>query len=308
MGFFKRVVEIDPRLDLKTLFYPSFVLPLIEVQDYTAVKLWGICRGLKIFKEGSRLVIEHSDKVCLDYADEVLGFWSIPRTFSVIDKGYREFAEALASMYSWLGIATSSRDDIEVFTSIFLSQNTDFHKNVVKWMRRILEKFGSVEATLDLGIDRISRDIGKSYQVLSLSQALRTYLTFRYSILQSSVEEAKKYLLKTRGIGPKTFYAYAVFVKKSTAYAPIDKNLVHFLNRFYTTSGIVSGLPRKDRCISYVCELCPTRYSCTHYRFRRVFGELSAWVQTVAYVHNKLMCRPGLCRGCSLKLLCKTTS
>lgn len=303
-----RVIEVNPKLSLRTLFYPSFLLPLIEVRDHKAIKLWGVCKGLTILKEGSRLIVEHEDRECLEYVDEILGFWSIPSMFSAIDERYKEFVEALASMYSWFGIATSSRDDLEIFSSIFLSQNTDFHTNVVRWMKKILEKFGSVEALLNLDTDKISMYVGRSYQVLNLPQILRTYVVYREVILRSDVEEAKGYILKMRGVGPKIFHAYAVFVKKSTSYAPIDKNLVSFLSRFSVTSTIVAGMPKKDKCIKYVCDLCPINLSCTHHRLRRVFGKLSAWIQTVAYVHNKLMCRHKLCRECSLKPLCKTVS
>lgn len=303
-----KVLQIDPKLDLGILLYPSFALPMFEVQGNKVVKLWGVCKGLTVYKKEVELIIEHNERECLDYAYEVLGFWSSSSKISQVVKKYSEFIKLLKSEYSWLGVATSSRDDIEIFTSIFLSQNTDFHTNVVKWVRTILKNYGSIEYILGMDKMRIVNEVSGSYQVLNLAQALKEYLRYRDTILRSDDEAAKKYLLKIEGVGPKVSHAYLMFVKKSTVYAPIDRNLISFLSKFEITSNIIANMPRKDMCIKHTCNTCPNNINCTYYRIRNAFGTFSAWVQTVAYVHNKFVCKRKLCNKCFLKWICNAKS
>lgn len=300
-----KVIKIDPRLNLSMLFYPSFILPMFEVRGDKAIKLWGACRGLTISKEDSKLAIKHDDRLCLDYVDEILGFWSTPNRLDVIENKYREFLELLVSGYSWFGIATSPLDDIEIFSSIFLSQNTDFHVNVVKWVRNIMEKYGSIEVLTNLKTADIVKHIGGSYQILNLVHALKQYLTYRNHLLEKNPEEVITYMLKIKGVGPKVSHAYLVFVRKSTIYAPIDRNLVSFLRNFDVTFDLVADVPKKGYCIKYSCVTCPINIGCTYYRVRNAFKAFAAWVQTVAYVHNKLMCKPKSCYRCFLNKLCR---
>jgi endonuclease III-like uncharacterized protein len=299
-----RILLVNPKFDLEILLYPSFANPLFHVQSNRIVKLWGVCKGLTIVKKGDELIAKHNDNECLNYVEEVLGIWSLHPKNSNIDEKYSEFVEMLRSEYSWLGIATSSIDDVEIFASIFLSQNTDFHTNVVKWIQIMLMKYGKLEHVINLDRIEIAKEISRSYQVLNLVNALEEYLKFRNRIIIGNDEDAKKLLLKIKGIGPKVSHAYLVFVKKSTIYAPIDRNLISFLSKFGVTSNIVAYLPRKTMCIRCTCNECPFKINCTYYRMRNAFGGYSAWIQTVAYVHTKLMCKLKRCSKCFLKLLC----
>lgn len=300
-----KVIEVDPKFNLYTLFYPSFILPIIKVHENKAVKLWGICKELVVSKKDSELVVKHEDKMCLDYADEILGLWSIPAKLGIIEKKYREFVEVLMTEYSWFGIATSSLDDIEVFSSIFLSQNTDFHINVVKWIRSIMEKYGSIEAIGSLKASDIIKNVSSSYQVLNLVHVLKEYLRYRELILKKNPEEAILYMLKIKGIGPKVSHAYLVFVRKSTIYAPIDRNFISFLRKFEATFNLIANAPKKDYCINYSCGVCPINTNCTYYRVRNAFNAFTAWIQSIAYVHNKIMCKHKFCNKCFLKKLCR---
>lgn len=302
------VFEVDPRLDLYMLIYPSFIFPLVDVSKDRIVKRWGVCKGLAIYKDGAKLIVEHKDAFCINYAKEILGLWSIPYITSVTNGKGVELVKVLINRYGWFGIATSSLDDVELFSAIFLSQNTDFHVNVVRWLQRCFKLYGSVEKILNIDEDRLAKDIGTSYQVLKLAQALKVYLSYRDRILKSDAEEAKRYLLQIKGVGPKICNAYILYVKKNTLYAPIDKNLIDFLSKFDSTLDIVADLPRKNMCLKYYCNMCPRKARCTYYIFRERFKELSGWMQTMAYVHNKLFCRHRLCKSCSLKFLCRVGS
>uniref|UniRef100_A0A7C2Z906 HhH-GPD domain-containing protein n=1 Tax=Ignisphaera aggregans TaxID=334771 RepID=A0A7C2Z906_9CREN len=299
-----KILKVDPRLDLWLLLYPSFILPLMDVERDKAVKRWGFCGGLVVKKFGSRIEVEHNSRQCLDYAEYILGFWYKPQSFTITDRKYRELVETLLNEYCWLGIATSPADDIEIFISIYLSQNTDFHRNVLRWVRSILEHYGSAENFVHRDIGDVARDIGKSYQLLNLVEGLRMYMDCREVALGMDDDMVKKCLFRIKGVGPKVFNAYMVYARRSLDYIPIDKNLKDFIKRFDATSSLVARDPIKSRCAKYRCGQCPQATFCTHYRLYSVFGRLGAWLQTVAYVHNKLVCRRGMCRECFLKHLC----
>ncbi|MEM4513620.1 MAG: hypothetical protein QXZ41_03845 [Ignisphaera sp.] len=300
-----KVIEVDPKFNLYILFYPSFILPMVEVQENKVIKLWGICKELVVSKKESKLVVKHEDKMCLDYADEILGFWSIPAKLGIIEKKYREFVEVLMTEYSWFGIATSSLDDIEIFSSIFMSQNTDFHINVVKWIRNIMEKYGSVEAIGSLKTLNIVKNVSSSYQVINFVHALKEYLKYRELILKKNPEEVILYMQKIKGVGPKVSHAYLVFVRKLTIYAPIDRNFISFLRKFEATFNLIANVPKKHYCINYSCGVCPINTNCTYYRVRNAFNAFTAWIQSIAYVHNKIMCKHKFCNKCFLKKLCR---
>ena len=298
------VIDTDMNYDLQLVMYPSFLLPLVSISDNTLTKMWGVCRGLRARKSGAKIIVEHGDSQCIEYAYEILGLWFTPSADSVSDD-YRDFAEILVENYSWFGIATSPLDDVELFASIFLSQNTDFHVNVVKWMSRILEIYGSIDAVLSVSVDRLVKDVGKSYQVRNLLQALNKYMELRNTLIACNSEEARPALLSIKGVGPKVLHSYLLFVKKDLNCAAVDKNLLSFLKRFEVLSNIVADMPRKDMCTKYSCQFCSFNKRCTYYRFHRAFGRLSGWIQTIAYMHNKLLCRNRLCERCFLKHMCK---
>lgn len=301
----RRIIDVDPRLDLYILIYPSFIFPLVSVSQNKLVKIWGVCKDLTVYKNGSKLIIEHKDEDCLYYADDVLGIWSLPLSASTTSKKCKEFVELLIDNYGWIGIATSPLDDIEIFSSIYLSQNTDFHRNVVKWVQTMFIRYRSIETIVDLDVDTVIKDISRSYQLLQFAQTLRHYLGYRRHILEGSISDVKHYLFSIKGIGPKIFNAYIMYIKKSTFHAPIDKNLIMFLEKFDSTLDIISMMPRKDKCMRYACDNCPINNHCTYYRFYNVFGKLSGWIQTIAYIHNKLICKHGLCKSCILSTICR---
>lgn len=97
-----------------------------------------------------------------------------------------------------------------------------------------------------------------------------------------------------------------LFVKLETNYAPVDVNLIKFLNRFEDFKNLVkySKPPLKKHCMTRVCWECPIRGSCIENLLSRELGSLTGWFQTVAYLHNKLYCSQRECLKCSLKDFC----
>lgn len=299
------VLEVDSGLDLYVLLYPSFAFPLFDVTKDKLVKKYGVCRGLIVRKrEGSRVEIIHDNRLCMIYAEEVLGLWFKPSTTSQVSRRYRDLVERLLEIYEWFGIATSSQDDVELFSSMFLSQNTDFHRNVVKWLNNIFGKYGAVDKIAEIDVKEIARNIGSSYQVIRLREALRRYLELREMIKEYEIERSKRYLMSIEYVGPKIFNSYALFVKKSPWHAPIDKNFISFLKKFDITRELVAEMPKKSLCLNYDCFNCPMGKRCTYRRVRDAFGQLSGWLQTLAYAHNGLVCRHKLCMICHLRPLC----
>lgn len=299
-------IDIPPGFNFEILFYPSFILPLLNVSKTKVKKIWGFCSELSMEISGNKIILVHSNSECIDYAEEILGLWSTPlRIKPDISKEYREFVDMLIESYEWLGIATSSRDDLEIFTSIFLSKNTDFHVNVVKWVRNILEKYGCMEFLLHINEENVLKSIGRSYQIREFINVLRKYAEFRKILLfQNDISTIKRILLNIKGVGPKIVNAYMLFIKKHTYSAPVDRNLINFLKKFEATYNIISELPKKNLCVKYLCSSCPIKSRCTYYRFVENFKSLSGWIQTVAYLHNKMLCNKKFCDKCNLKNLC----
>ncbi len=295
-----RIVRVEEIFDLEKLFYPSFILPMIDVYRDRAIKIYGYCSGLKIKKYGSSLEIVHDDIACLDYAEEVLGLWIKPEEYVThVVRRYREFVDRLIDMYGWLGIATSSRDDVELFTSIFLSRATDFHRNTIRWVRKFLM------LPRDNSISIYVEDIGKSFQLKQLPTSLKEYYRVRaLVIMEVDVYSVRKTLLSINYVGPKIADAYILFIKKDQTFAPIDRNLREFLGRFYQTRELLCHDPRKNLCIKYTCDSCPFRGKCTSYLYRNAFKSLSGWIQNIAYIHNKLYCLKKICSSCLLRDMC----
>lgn len=288
---------------LTAIFYPSFAQPLLEVKALEAVKVWGYCRGLRLEATGGLVRAYHGDEKCLDYAELLLGLWiDPPSLLRYVEPRYRGLAEELVATYEGMGVATSPADDVELFVSIFLSRNTSFHVNVIKWVRRALHLYGSLTELADEGK---ARAVASSYQVLQLPRALVEYLRVRERLLGGAAPEVRQALLRVSHVGPKVAHAYILFTLRDPHYAPVDRNLLKFLSNFEETTDLVEGTaPRKELCLKYECWRCPAAQRCVHSKLAKAFGALTGWVQTVAYTHSGLFCRARRCSDCRLIRFC----
>ncbi len=306
----QRTITLNKRIDINKLFYPSFILPLfeIDVETGTLFKRWGYCRNLKIRRDDNNILVTHEERVCLDYVDEILGLWfDINRYRRNISRNYLELIDRIMEMHGELGIATSSNDDIEIFSSIFLSRITDFHRNTVRWLRSILSIHGSLDRILHLNnYNNIFKNISNSFQIRQLITALKDYIGVRDTVFRyrNYIYDVKNTLFKIKFVGPKVVYAYILFILKNTSYAPIDRNFLKFLKTFAITQTLIGRIPQKRWCATYICELCKYREECTLHKVRSVFGYMSGWFQTIAYLHIKTMCNIGKCNICKLKEIC----
>lgn len=302
-----KLVE-DPEFNLIKLFYPSFLLPLISISSdgFRAVKEHGYCRGTELVVEGGKLYALSDSIECIQYSQYLCGSWYNVRDY--LEEAHDEFKDLVSemiSLYSDVSISTSPLDDLELFTSIILSRNTDYHRNTVRWVKKILKSYPSIESLISAESLSLAAEIGGSYQVLELPKILSCYLRVRSSFGESP--ESSRALLTCPGVGPKTLYAYMLFVKLNPSYAPIDTNLLKFLNKLKELRDIISRLtpPAKNYCLKHVCDECPRGRACVEAFLRSRLGRLSGWFQTIVFLHSKTFCSSRWCGKCPLSRRCR---
>ncbi len=301
-----RLLKLEQPINLFELYYPSFALPLVDIDASRLAKLWGYCSKLLIEVEGSRARVVHEDRVCLDYAEVLLGRWlKLDEALHDVSTGsLQRIVEEVATIYGWLGVATSPKDDIELFASIYMSRNTDYHRNVLRWMKNILQLYGTSMHVAEAPIEELARRVGSSYQVIQLPTAIRAYLASRGIALGPSAWEARRAVMSIPFAGPKVADAFMLFVRLDPRYPPIDTNFMAFIQVLGLKRLLGDRLPEKRLCLRYTCSTCPAAPRCTSNLSRRKLGRVAGWLQTVAYVHVKRFCRTRSCNHCPLRHLC----
>ncbi len=303
---FIKFVE-SPEFNLAKLFYPSFLLPLISISSdgFEAVKEHGYCRGTGLVIEEGKLYALSDSIECILYSRYLSGSWYDVREYlGEVHDDFKDLVSEMIPLYADVSISTSPLDDLELFTSIILSRNTDYHRNTVRWVKKILESFPSIELLISAEPLSLATEIGSSYQVLELPKTLRCYLRIRSSLGRSP--ESLRALLTCPGVGPKTLHAYMLFVKLDPSYAPIDTNLLKFLNKLKGLREVIKGLtlPVKNHCLKYVCDECPIRKTCVEAFLKSRLRRLSGWFQTIVFLHSKTFCSSKECVKCPISRKC----
>ncbi|MEM1873032.1 MAG: hypothetical protein QXS85_04855 [Acidilobaceae archaeon] len=284
------------------VLYPSFARPLFDISEdgRKAVKRWGFCSGAVMESEGGRITVRHESRECVDYGAYLAGSWVDVQSLEPPRGGaLGELAGLLLEVYGSLGVSVSPRDDYAVFASIFLSRNTDYDRNTVRWVRELLYSLGDVSRAAELDGRRIVRLAGSSYQLRQLPAALRCYSSVRERVLRGEHRE----LLKCGNVGPKVYHSYLLHVLARRDVAPVDVNLVRFLESFNALEGALRK-PEKRYCAKHSCDSCPLRGVCIESILRDRLGELLGWFQNAAYYHMGNYCRLGRCEECALRHLC----
>lgn len=304
---FLKFIESQEKIDFFKLFYPSFLLPLVSIRGdgLKAVKEYGYCRGTQLVIEDSKLYALSDFSECIQYSKYLSGSWFNARDYlSSVTEKFMNVVRGMLTLYADLGIPTSPLDELELFVSIILSRNTNYHKNTVGWVKKLLRAFPSLESLVNTQPDFLATKISRSYQVLELPEILNCYMRMRDFL--SGPSENSRALLRCSGVGPKTVYAYMLFVKLDSRYAPIDTNLLNFLNRLRNLRRVNSGLilPMKEYCFKYVCDSCPKNNVCIEAFLKNELGPLNGWFQTTVFLHNKTYCATGKCVVCPLSTEC----
>ncbi|ABP51165.1 MAG: DNA lyase [Pyrobaculum arsenaticum] len=237
---------------LELTLYPSLTLALL---DEKRVKIFGVKKGVRA---GEDVYIS--------------GRWYSPwKYINEADRDVRDKVQRLAERFGdCVGISISPGDEDLIFVASFLTQNTSYHTNVLRWTRAMFSK------TEDLAeIAKIAPGVGRSYQLRRLPAAVEDYLT-----LGRPRERAA--LLRIRGVGPKVADLFLLFTGDTTS-APVDK---HYM-RIAPKLGLSGRPPESAYCRRYTCDKCPLTHTCLRHLSFTKLGRLAGWVQTLAYLLDK---------------------
>ncbi|MEM3437255.1 MAG: hypothetical protein QXP55_01805 [Nitrososphaerales archaeon] len=286
-------LKLSEPIDLEKSFYPSFVSTLFRKFDDWWVKIHGYRKGAKIKVKDNRIFYKgaHLSEVYL-----WTGLWYNPH--NALAKIKVKKIDKIIEAYKGLKLIISPQDCELLFITIFLSRRTTYHKNVITWTDMIFNQISSLEDLISFN----TRCICNSYQLKQLPIASKEYIKKVRHFENLDHWTLRKVLLSIKWVGPKVADAYLLFAKGITYLAPSDTHYFNFVKRLRLFD--FSKIPNKKLCIKYTCTDCPVGDDClTGISFKRL-NELSGWLQTVAYVHDKLYCSKKQCVICMFKDIC----
>ncbi len=276
--------------------YPSFILTMFDMLDTNHYrKVCGVLRGLVMYQQGDSVVLEYESQIPEDYAYQVTGLWYDPsRYISDVESKCRDIVEHLVECARSIRIAVSRPDYIIVLVSTYLSRNTDYYTNVIRWVKALCTRDPSLR---NLTPDDI-RKIGGSYQLRQLAEVFPQIRNFD---LSEDLWTLRRSLLSIKYAGPKVVDAFLIFSGIATCLAPTDIHYMRFVRRLRLFPDTDIRQPQKTYCIRYTCDNCPLATRCLTGLSYRTFGRLSAWIQTVSYVIDRMFCSNGNCLECPLR-------
>ncbi len=284
--------------DLELTFYPSFIITMFKkVGNYHWIKSYGYFKGLIVKQIGDVLEIEGCNDS--EVVSKFLGIWYEPEKFIIdVTSNLRDKVEYIVQKCSKIRLAVSPWDRDIIFISTFLSRNTDYYTNVIRWVQKILQLCNEdVKELKKINIEYV----GKSYQLKQLVEIIDQYFNVKED---KDIWNLRKQLLKLKFVGPKVVDAYLLFTGKSTFIAPSDKHYVRFSRRIGLFK--YSTFPDKKYCLKFTCEDCPRSHICLTGLSYKHLNNLSSWMQTVSYVYDRMYCSRDACKKCELQRVCKS--
>ncbi len=277
-------------IDYNIALYYSYLLPLFKTTysngSLVFVKEYGVCSGLKCI---SREAITRcfTPRNCYPtMIEKILGldkYRVVKRLFGKLSR----YGFTLKTIKGFT-LLYSPWDKFYIATAIYLSRNTDYYRNTVKWVREIISR----KCYLDPGR---CREYSYSYQFREyLENVDRIYMILENSY-EKPFDEALK-LLEVRGFGVKSVMAYLLHTYGYLEYAPIDRYYRETLERL----GISGIIPSKNKCIRHRidCKKCSYRDNCLYNIVRERFREYNGILQSLTYIYNRLknanLDRPGI--------------
>ncbi len=287
---------------LRLTLYPSFSLALFKLYGDTYLKYLGMCRGLRIHDYGYEVLIS-GDYCDIDYMRELCGVLEDPLDYVYeVDPRFSDIYYHLFTQWRGVGLSTAMRDFDYVFIAIFLSKRTSYHDLVLQWVNTLFNIISNPE---DLNnID--TSNLFKPPQMRELSSVFKEYFyNVRPYVIRGNIDDVKYNLLRIKGVGPKITYAYLLHAMRFTEIAPIDTHFIYFTTNVL---GLKYGVPKKEFCLRYECSRCVG--NCIMSMLRTFFGRSLGYLQTVVYVHDKMLCKKSRCYECILRRykLCKLKS
>lgn len=153
----------------------------------------------------------------------------------------------------------------QIAFTIYLSRNTDYFTNTIRWMKELL------------ATDEIN---SSSYQVKEFRryrQGLAQATITGHDYKMESIE-----LLKIPGFGVKSVNAYLLHAYGLTRNAPIDTYYARFLGLSHRAS------PRKEHCVSIHLDCLNCSKKCPyHYAISR-YGVYNGVLQSLVYILERL--------------------
>lgn len=282
-------IHLDEPYDFYLTLYPSFIYPLFEFtkrgSSYIIKKSIGALQGSSIIVDENLVCYKGLDHRVVE---EWLGLWFKPWSIiGDVEEKYLGFIENVLNKFSSIRIAISPLDRPWVFIAVFLSHNTSFHVNTVKWIKKI----GSVNPVNPLDINPLVA--GKNYQLVQLSEILDKHGIIKTIVSSNKITSIKDAwrirmkLLEIKYVGPKTADAFLLFTTRYSIFTPSDRHYRVFVSKYL---GVRRNYPLKKYCKEYTCDSCPLAGNCLTGWSISVFGRLSGWLQTLSYLHgNKLI-------------------
>lgn len=292
-------IIVKEKYDLDLTMFPSFVSALFtKIENNVWLKKHGSFKGLILKFKGDAL---ESNITNANIIYNLSGLWFNP-WFHVknLSRNTRKIVEEILEFYEGLRLAIDPYDREIIFLATVLSQRTDYHMNVIKWIQKIMMKIDNVRDLIKTKISSIS----KSYQLIKAEEAVRECFSIirKDSIYSNNIWTLRKRILKCKYVGPKTTDAYLLFTRPISYIAPIDVHYIRFVKKLKLLK--FKKKPVKKLCINYSCDECPLNNECLEAISIDKFNGLSGWIQTVAYVHDKMFCSKRKCDICFLKNLC----
>jgi len=268
-----RVKGVNYKLSL----YFSYLLPtfnIVSIDPFMFIKEYGVCKGLKCVVYGDETECLIPGECSGEIAECILGLntWSNTRDFleeqGLLNK--LKFIEGITVM-------NNPFDKFIVFTCVFLSRNTDYYLNTVKWLKIIMDNncFNYVDTCFQYI---------RSYQYMQYSYIiprLKNIMDRNLPIKQELHE-----LIKLDNVGLKTINAYALHCHGDTRYAPVDRYYKLFLSEI----GVHGRVYGKEYCLKtgFECETCKHRFECIYGLTRSLFGRFNGIIQSISYIYGRL--------------------
>lgn len=255
--------------------YYSYLLPIFTIKPQVFVKDYGFCNGLKC-------IIKNNVSECLipdhcSYGDleKLLGldkYIVIEKLFTKLKKyGFKTRAlKGFTLLYS-------PQDKFFIASSIYLSRNTDYYRNTIRWIREIASRKCYIEPIN-------CKDYTSSYQYreyLENIDKLYTIISNKHDPIKEVLE-----LLKIHGFGIKSTMAYLLHTYGYLEYAPIDR----YYRAFISKTGLTGAIPSKNKCIEnkFKCSVCSYRDQCLYNILRNKLREYNGLLQSLIYIHGRL--------------------
>jgi len=278
----------------------SFSLPLFNNPNpNTFVKIYGHGSGT-VFKTDGKSTYYRG--CSLREALFLSGAWFNPlENAKKLSRRKAFFINRFWEVFPGLSIAVNPWDLRAMLYSIFLSRNTRYHVNTVRWLRDMVVKAGD-----ENGLARLDpKAFETSYQLVQLAEIkpLLDGVLKEISFMPKPVSFEKDFsrlkakLLSIPYVGSKTVHAFGLFCLGLTQLAPADRHLVSIVKLIGVLDDDVEP-PRKKLCLKYDCIMshskCRIIGKCVVARLMKNFGPMAGWLQTATYLYGALYLSRGL--------------